>query len=159
MAPKLPCILCINFYNAFQEVTNWSEISCFKNIEELRMYNCDVSDEDLMTMPAMEIEKLELKLCQNLTAKCLQSITRFVYLNNFTFIDIFRSISESSFVCLYQLKHLERLNLSETDISDLLFINAWDNYRSLRHLALGSTKISDVLQILHVLTRSICEMR
>ena len=77
----------------------------------------------------MEIQKLDIKLCQDLTGKCLETIITFEWLKEFTFTDIFRSIRGTDFVCLYQLRNLVRLNLSETDVGDLLFIHALSSYR------------------------------
>ena len=67
----------------------------------------------------------------------------FVSLTDLKFTDVFRSIQEPQFVCLYKLKQLVRLDLSDTDAGDLLFMHASDNYIHLRHLVLRFTRLSD----------------
>ena len=129
--------------DASQEVTSWSKISLFESLRHLELSNCVVSDEDINNINNKNIQKLELVFCQNLTAKCLQSITNFASLQDLTFSDLFRNIDEAAFVCLHQLENLVRLNLSETDAGDALFQHAVGNYRHLKHLELRYTKVTD----------------
>ena len=132
----------LSIHDSFQEVSSWSNLSLLKSLTHLKLSNCDVADEDLNNID-MEIQKIELVFCQNLTSKCLQSIKNFEALQDLTFSDLLRNIDEAAFVCLHQLVNLVRLNLSETDAGDALFQHAVGNYRHLKHLELRYTKVSD----------------
>ena len=49
----------------------------FSHVVEMKIDNCDVNDEHLRKMGSMQIRKLELVLCQFLTAKGLQYTSNF----------------------------------------------------------------------------------
>ena len=95
--------------------------SCFSHAVEMKIDNCDVNDEHLRKMGSMQIQKLELVLCQFLPAKGLQYISNFAWLKELKFSDIFRSIRKSDFVCISKLDKLVRLDLTDTNAGDLLF--------------------------------------
>ena len=124
-------------------MSNWTCITQLSQLLSLCLSNCNVSDEDLEKISELKVHKLELVLCQDVTAKGLENITMFVSLTDPKFTDVFRSIHEPQFVCLYKLKQLVRLDLSDTDAGDLLFMHASDNYIHLRHLVLRFTRLSD----------------
>lgn len=124
-------------------MSNWTCITQLSQLLSLCLSNCNVSDEDLEKISELKVHKLELVLCQDVTAKGLENITMFVSLTDLKFTDVFRSIHEPQFVCLYKLKQLVRLDLSDTDAGDLLFMHASDNYIHLRHLVLRFTRLSD----------------
>ena len=109
-------------------ISNWTCITKLSQLESLCLSSCNVSDEDLEKISQLKVQKLELVLCQEVTAKGLENITMFSCLSNLKFTDIFQSIHEPQFVCLFKLRQLVRLNLSDTDTGDSLFQHASNSY-------------------------------
>lgn len=139
---KIPTIQCLELSDV--QSPNWDNIPCFRCLKELKISNCNVHDDVILKICGAQIRKLRVVMCQDLTAQYLQNVSKFALLQEFTFSDIFRYIKENEFVCLSQLNQLIRLNLSDTDVGDLLFKLAVDNYLKLEHLNLRFSNISDI---------------